>query len=218
MTLQEYNGNLKELVGKTSHAMSEDIIVTNASRMLGSMHVRVFRNGLDSNGQKIGTYSKRPGYFSKKEFIQKGKFKPVGKRGFKGEKVVDTQKLHKYNPILKQFAHSPEKRIVKVEPQSMFLKEGYKELRQIQGRRTDYVNLEYKGDLEGSLKMEAGEDATLIGFDNEHESKKRKGLEEKYRGTINTIFPASDQEKNVYREGVVEDLQEADYEILTGAR
>lgn len=40
---------------------------------------RVFNKGENSVGESIGTYSTKPNYFSKNEFIRKNAFKPIGK-------------------------------------------------------------------------------------------------------------------------------------------
>jgi hypothetical protein len=191
MTLEEYNDNLAQLADKTSRALSERIILTSGQRMLGSMHRRVFQKGLDSENSPIGRYSTTPGYYGPKQFIQKAAFSPVGKRGKKKFKSGDPHK-------------------------TMYLKEGYKELREKQGRRTDIVNLEYRGDLEGSLKIQGRENDAVIGFDNLKESKIRKGNEIRFRKSINTIFPASEEERNQYSEDVIEQLEETERQILTG--
>lgn len=81
MTLEEYNRNLSELANLTGSRLTERAIMVGATALLATIQNRIFRDGLDSSGVRIGSYSTKPIYVAKKQFIQKAAFKPVGKGG-----------------------------------------------------------------------------------------------------------------------------------------
>ena len=65
----------------------------------------------------------------------------------------------------------------------MYLIEGYKQLRSLQGLRTDIMNMSYSGDMMADFHISQEEQTGLIGFSNELQIKKRKGQTAK-RGDI----------------------------------
>jgi glutamate synthase domain-containing protein 1 len=189
MTLEEYNNNLRNLAARTEERLTERVVVVAATRMLASMQNRIFRDGQDSNGNRIGSYSTTPYYATQKQFVKKSAFKPAGKTG-KGK--FKSGQAHK----------------------AMFLKDGYKEFRDIQGRTTAEVNLQLKGDLKLSYALQAKDKEALIGFNDEKQSLKRKGLEEHFKSTTGTIFPATDQEKQEYSMEFINELKLVEGEIM----
>lgn len=210
MTLEEYNKNLGNLAALAGERLTERVIVVGATTMLAAIQNRIFRDGLDSAGNKIGAYSTKPYYASKKQFIQKGAFKPVGKGG------KDANIKAKYTDVA---TRKTKTKIVKQDGSdrtSMYLKDGYKEFRDIQGRPTDEVNLFMKGDLRLAYTLQAKEKEVLIGFNNELQSKKRKGQELHFKRATGTIFPATEAEKKLYSGTVMNELVIVQREIMTG--
>lgn len=75
---------------------------------------------------------------------------------------------------------------------SMKLSNGYKELKQIQGLKSDKVNLVYTGDLRESVQSQKKGTGYSIGFTDINNSRKAKQLEKKYG---KAIFRLSEEEK-----------------------
>ncbi|WP_346318179.1 hypothetical protein [Chitinophaga sp. YIM B06452] len=210
MTLQEYNDNLRDLAQRTETRLSERVIVVAATRMLGTMQNRIFRDGKDSNGGKIGSYSTTPIYVTRDKFIQKSAYKAVGRGG-----VEKNIKARSTNLVTKKTSTT----VIKSSGQdrkSMYLPDGYKEFREIQGRPTNEVNLFMKGDLRLSFTLQAKETEVLIGFNSELQSLKRRGLEEHFKLERGTIFHATKEEKEEYSREVVNELKTVHSEIMKG--
>lgn len=210
MNLEEYNRNLATLASQTGERLTERVIIVGATTMLAAMQNRIFRDGLDSSGNKIGTYSTKPIYVQKKQFIQKAAFKPVGKGG-QGANIkvryTDLTSRKAKTKIIKQDG---------TDRTSMYLKKGYEELRDIQGRPIAEVNLFMKGDMRLAYTLQANDKEVLMGFNNELQSKKRKGLEKHFKKNTGTIFPATEDEKKLYSNTVKNELMVVQNEIMNG--
>ena len=129
---------------------------------------RIFGRGEKASGP-IGNYSVKPMYAGKKQF-NGGSFVGIGKSGKTNFK---SGKLH----------------------QSMFLTQGYKQLRDTQGYESDFVNLTYSADLKqdfaASLTISNG--SVFSGVSNPENVAKLEGLMLKYG---DDLFDLSDEEKN----------------------
>ena len=161
----------------------DGIYVPAANTLLATIKKRIQRDGKASSGNAIGSYSTRPRYYSKAAFVKKSAFKPVGKKG-KREGA-----------------------------KTMYLPGGYKELRAVQGRPVNGVNLTYTGDLMASFKMMRGQNKILIGLDSEHESKKKEGLEKRY----GKFLYGTRQELLEYHTQTREGVKKLSVEILNGS-
>lgn len=64
------------------------IRVPAANMLLATTKNRIVQQGKATDGSRIGSYSTRPAYFSKKQFVKKGAFKGVGKNGGKPRKTM----------------------------------------------------------------------------------------------------------------------------------
>lgn len=102
------------------------------------------------------------------------------------------------NEFVKKSAFKPIGKTGKKTKASMYLPQGYKQLRDIQGRRTDITNFEYSGVLLSTYQLQAKDKVILLGFVNDRSAKIRKGLEAK-RGKT---FYATDEEMKTYNTGV----------------
>lgn len=75
---------------------------------------------------------------------------------------------------------------------TMKLKSGYKELKQVQGLKSEKVNLVYSGDLKESVTAQKKGTGYAIGFSDKNNSEKAENLEKKYN---KNIFQLSEDEK-----------------------
>lgn len=172
MNMQEYMKRLKALTQAVQEKAAEAILVPAVNEYLANKINTIVQKGEKSDGSKIGQYSTKPMYASKDQFVKKSAFKPIGKRG-------------KKTP--------PNK--------TMYLPQGYKQLRDIQGRPTDKVNLFYSGDLISSFRMVAGTNYVEVGLTNEFASKKKAGNEKRFGGAI---FQPQKNEMDAYKKNVTE--------------
>lgn len=93
---------------------------------------------------------------------------------------------------------------------SMYLPSGYKQLREIQGKPTDAVNLNYTGSTVLSYQSQLKGKEVLLGLTNEESAKIRQGLENGTRGRkgYGKVFYATQQEMAEYKKNVAEDTKE----------
>ena len=136
-------------------------------------------------------------------FSKRVRSEPIGKGGFKGERLVKSQKLGRYSK--KQGRYLGGKEVVKVQkviPDSMYLKEGYKELREIQGMDVDKINIKYSGNLimKNYVSGTQGLNTVLLGLTTYEDAKKREGLEARF----GPILSGTDEELAVYEQEVNE--------------
>jgi hypothetical protein len=143
-----------------------DLLATQILIETSALHKkRIFDEGKRTDGTDIGEYSTEEGYYSKDRFIRKAAFKPRGKRGFKGERIV---------------ADGDNFRVEKKIPKTMYLADGYSEFRSIQGRKVNKINLKYSGSLEGNLTVLKDGNDVLYGTTDQTESDKFNALQEEY--------------------------------------
>lgn len=117
MDIKAHVERLRQLADRTSIEEALRIRIPAANKLLAATKNRIIQQGKATDGSKIGTYSTKPYYASRKSFVKKGAFKAQGKAGKrKGAK-------------------------------SMYLQGGYAQFRSIQGRESAFVNAELSGDL-----------------------------------------------------------------------
>ena len=87
--------------------------------------------------------------------------------------------------------------------QSVFLIEGYKQLKQMQGYESSFVNLTYSADLKLDFanSLTAKNDCVLSGVSNNANVLKIEGLTEKYG---NDLFNLTEEEKNHFETKVAQ--------------
>jgi len=145
-----------EGVVKQLDSQMPDIISVVVMTELQAQHKqRIFGEGLNSEGQKIGKYGNKEGYYSKELFIRKSAFKQQGKNK-KGK-----------------FENGKDRK-------TMYLQGGYTEFRDIQGRQTEYVDIKFSGSAERGLNVVKSGDAVLYGTTDLKESKKLLGNCERF--------------------------------------
>lgn len=187
MDIGTYVSRLQELTTNAVNDNREEIYVRNGNILLASIKSRIQREGRDSSGSKMPAYSTKPAYYSKAQFVKKGSFKAKGKTG---ERKFLNGQDHK----------------------TMYLQNGYKEFREVQGRQTQTRDLTLSGDLMLSYVLGTADQAILIGFNQEKQSKKRKGLEER---NGSDIFPATKGEMDDFNKSVIDNELQVINQIFT---
>lgn len=205
MSIEEYIANLEKLSGVIGNDLTGYVIEPNATILLDRIKTRITEQGKNTNNADIGTYSVKPLYVSRDQFVKPGAFTPQGKNVNAGNRIVPTVLLqqskklalgHKFLPLVKQRKYKRYS-VVKLNYEtrkSMYLADGYKELRDIQGLRTDVVNFKYRGDLMRSYESQRIAYAVLLGLTTTESIQKRQNLEKKF----GDVFHATEAEKQEY--------------------
>lgn len=210
MTLEEYTERLKRLSATYADKAKEAVFVPAANELLATIKNRIVQDGKNSQGSNIGQYSTEPAYFSKNQFVKKSSFKGVGQRGFKGERIVSERKYRvekvtlKSGKTVQRLVDEKKFKVEKKAPKSMYIDDGYKGLRDIQGRRTDVMNLSYSGATLLAYQMTFSGNDILLGMTNTEAAKIRQGQEKK-RGKI---FYATKNEIEDYNKNVREESEQ----------
>jgi len=200
ITAQEFSDRLRDVYGLVSGDLAQTALAKPAAALYAEVRRRVFTEGKDSDGNALGQYSVKPLYVSREMFAKPGSFYAQGKSvalGYtQGDKLVPTFQLRR--GVIK-----PTKRVIKnfsvvksnnKPRKTMYLPQGYKELRDIQGLRTDIVDLTYRGDLKKDWAIAKDAQAFLLGFKTKQQSDKRFAVERQY----GPVFYPTEQEKNKY--------------------
>lgn len=173
-----------EGVVKQLDSQMPDIISVSVMVELQAQHKqRIFGDGLNSEGQKIGEYNDDPNYYAKELFIRKGAFKEQGKddvgvdKDGKKKKRLEFTIVDSYSGKKKNIAYVKKTGLNR---KTMYLPGGYKEFRDIQGRQTEYVDIKFSGSAERGLNVVKSGNATLYGTTDLKESKKLLGNSERF--------------------------------------
>jgi hypothetical protein len=171
LTPQEYISRLQNLSANLQAQGVADIYVPAGNALRAKVINRIVNEGKGTNGQSLGQYSTTPAYYERQQFDKQGAFKPQGKRGSRPE------------------------------AKTMYLEQGYRQLRDIQGKETGFKNFEYRGDMIKDFQQGFQSDnAFVIGFTDIVQSKKRKGNELK----SGSAFAASDEELEAFNKEVAQ--------------
>jgi len=169
----------RKIEAKIADLDTAKMIFPSAVQIQRVMIKRLFDEGEGAQG-KLGTYSTDEGYFTKKQFKNKGAFKAKGKTG---ETKFENGEPHK----------------------SMFLADGYKELKQIQGYESSFVNLQYSKDLRNdfSTGMMIKGDSVMAVVKRGINADKVEWLSDKYG---EKTFKHTEEEIDFYTKEVSKDL------------
>lgn len=161
-----------------------------ANELRGLILTRLFSDGRAADGVKIGNYSTAPML--------------IGKSSFTTATAA--------NAVLGSKAKRSELEWRKVKGRNLaILPGGYKELRRLSNRRTDTVDLNFRGNLQRSFGklaskrfIERNGNTYIMRINGDEQVDKARGNERRFRGSTGTIFAASAKEeataKEVYRE------------------
>lgn len=195
MTVQEYIARLQDVgvQGNVVHL----IITPNAVSLLNSVKKRLFVDGKSSNNEDIGPYSTVPIYAQRKQFARPGSYRPQGK--IKNRAKLVSKKGTVY--------------VVDKKRKSMYLSDGYKELRQIQSLPSDKVNLRYRGRLQKSYVMNELQDSVILGLNQPLSVLIKDRMEAKYK---KKLFQATPGEIKAYSDRVSASLARLTRNTLQG--
>lgn len=219
MDLREYQLRLQNLAIEAKNKAVQSVIVPAANKLLAKKKNTIQKRGEKTDGGKIGDYSTRPAYFTADQFDKGSAFKPVGKGGFKGKKIVSDNSFRVVKRKLKN--GNVEQRLVsnnrfvikKTDVKSMYLPNGYKQLRQIQGKGIEFIDETYTGSTMASYILEPIDNGAVIGFDNEKASIIRKAQEKRF----GKIFYAQNSEMEAYNKEVQAGMKDIILKLLKNA-
>lgn len=173
ISVSELVDRLSELKGQfIGGSLSELVIRKPAEVLLASIKNRVKNKGIATDGSSLRRYSTDPIYAGPDKFI-KGGFRPQGKRNFEGntigDRLIPTARL-KTNSTRKNPVKYSRYTLVKPNLQTrktMYLQDGYMELRDIQGLRTDITNMSYSGQMLEDYGMQQISNGYVLGMTTE---------------------------------------------------
>lgn len=183
MDLQQHLEQLKTLVGDKAKELTLAVRVPAANKLLADTKNRITNEGKASDGSKIGSYSTRPAYYSKNQFVKKGAFKPQGKAG--------------RNKNAK----------------SMYLQQGYKQFKEVQGRQSQFINSELSGDTMLAYQSQVQGNADILqGLTTQKAAKIRQGNEKRFK----PYFKSTKEEIDAYNKECAEGYAKITIETLKG--
>lgn len=187
MTQEQFE---KRIQDKIRTLKAGQIIFPAAQHALDSLNQRLFMKGIGGNGQPLGQYSTNPMYASASIWKNKSRYKPQGKN-------VNLTKNGKRKPGSGTFANGNPRK-------SMYLPQGYKQLRELQGYETGFVNLQYAGDLYDDFrtKLTPEKDSVVLRIDP-LSAKKVQWLSKKYGPQT---FKHTEQEREEFGKNVLKEL------------
>jgi hypothetical protein len=187
ISISEYVSRLSQLTTDAVNDKREEIYVLNGNQLLANIKNRIQREGKDSSGATMPPYSTKTAYYTRDQFVKKGSFRAKGKSG---NRVFLNGNQHK----------------------SMYLENGYKEFREVQGRQTGKRDYTLSGDLMLSYVLGTSQNAILLGFNQDKQSKKRKGLDKQNGGNV---FSATSSEMDDFNKGVIQDELQVINQVFT---
>lgn len=222
MDLLQYRDKLNVLA-EGLNAVTERVYVENSIELLAAIKNRIANEGKNSAGSLIGSYSTKPMYATVDQFAVPSAFKARGIRESVSYGLYNVKTKRTRVPKRQTFVVGGKRTAVVTgvkgyalgmrERTAMYLPGGYKELRNIQGRRVDIVNLTYRGDLlNNGYQMQAVENAILLGFISERFKLIRQGLEKRFGGS--EIFHATAEEMEQFNTRVMQQLDTYNREVF----
>jgi hypothetical protein len=162
MTLSERLEILSEVVNNDNTARRISQVA--AIQVIAEYKQRIFFNGLDSNGSAIGQYSVNPFYINPLSLttVSAGGIKPEGKNG---------------NTVFKN--GNPHK--------TKYLTQGYRQLRDLTGRQSETVDLNFSGSLFQSIKVTESGLNSAITYTNDEMANIMEFNEDRFSKDISTV-------------------------------
>jgi len=135
-----------------------------AFQVIAEYKQRIFFNGLDTSGSSIGQYSVNPFYINPLSLttVSAGGVKPQGKNG---QSVFKNGNPHK----------------------TKYLTQGYKELRDLTGRQSNTVDLNFSGSLFQSIKVTESGSLSAITYTNDEMANIMVFNEDRFAKDISTV-------------------------------
>jgi len=135
-----------------------------AFQVIAEYKQRIFFNGLDTSDGAIGTYSVNPFYINPLSLttVSASGIKPQGKNG---QSVFKNGNPHK----------------------TKYLTQGYKELRDLTGRQSGTVDLNFSGSLFQSIKVTENASVSAITYTNDEMANIMEFNEDRFAKDISTV-------------------------------
>ena len=146
---------------------------------------RIFDNGIKASG-KIGAYGTQAMYASAKQFAKPAAFVPGGKTAKKQVNKTNTRPVSST-----QFKNGRQRK-------SMYLQNGYQQLKAVQGLEASFVNLVYSSDLRNDItqSLSAQNGSITSGVTTTENLQKLQGLMNKYG---HDLFALTAEEKQFFK-------------------
>lgn len=200
MTVEEYISKLDRRLAE----LHDPALISGAVNNVHTAQLnRIFDTGVKAIGP-IGAYSTKPMYADAKQFSNAAAFTGMGKPRVQNARTGT--KNGKSNNTAGYFKNGkPHK--------SMYLQNGYRQLKSVQGLQASFVNLSYttalRNDIAQSLTGTGQE--YISGVSNTANAQKLNGLLEKYG---NDLFALTEEEKNTFSVSVGKKINS----IINGGR
>lgn len=135
-----------------------------AFQVIAEYKQRIFFQGLDSSGSAIGQYSANPFYINPLSLttVSASGIAPEGKNG---QKVFKNGNPHK----------------------TKYLMQGYKQLRDLTGRQSGTVDLNFSGSLFQSIKVTESGEISLVTYTNDELANIMESNEDRFGKDISTV-------------------------------
>ena len=153
---------LSEVIGNENTARRISQVA--AFQVIAEYKQRIFFLGLDTSGGSIGQYSVNPFYINPLSLttVSAGGVKPQGKNG---QSVFKNGNPHK----------------------TKYLTQGYKELRDLTGRQSNTVDLNFSGSLFQSIKVTESGSVSAITYTNDEMANIMVFNEDRFAKDISTV-------------------------------
>ena len=192
ISIQEYKKRLRAVAAllKNTPQLVQNISVVAGKAMYAEFVQRIFVRGLNADGTPIGSYSKKPAYFSPKQTGQSGVPKP--RIGLPKTRVAKGGCVPSLSPIGKNgqtvFKNGrPHK--------TAYIETGYSGFRKAFGRQNTKVDLNLTGSLFLSIQLATTKNGILLYFATANEANKGRGNEKRFG---KPIFDTNKFEQDVF--------------------
>lgn len=148
----------------TAPETAERLSQVSAFAVIAEYKNRIFVEGYTTNGTPIGQYSTKPFYQNPNSLkgVSSAGVKPIGKTG---QSRFKNGKQHK----------------------TRYLPQGYKELRELTGRQSEKVDLNFSGSLEKSIKVVQEGERAVIRYTSAKEAEIMEGNETRFGQVIHEL-------------------------------
>jgi hypothetical protein len=174
-------------IAKVINANNKRIQLVALKDFEGRYKQRIFNKGLGSNGRNIGKYSTKDILIGKTSF-------PIRSVG---------QKLFAANKKLKKDDDNKFKWVTLKGRRLAVLPGGYKKIRELSGRQTSKVDLEFTSDLRNGIQIGNNGNDLVFGFIEDLQRLKAEGNEGRFN---KPIFSASKSEEKGVEKAVVREI------------
>ena len=181
---------LDEIAFKLGHLPIDDITVSIGQALVASNIERIHEKGKAVDNTPIGQYSTKDILVGKKSFAKKSAWDSL---------YNSNKKTNNWRTIKK---NDKNYRLI-------LLNGGYKKLRELQGKKTNVVNLNYTSKLQSELNLVVVNNKADIGFTTSYGGTISEALEDKYGKKIWGVSKADKKEIiNIIKEEILKKLNE----------